>query len=67
MTGLDRLVATLDDVLTFAVEIAALQRRLPFLLEIIFAALDLVDDRFFIASGDRRLEVLEPLVRLAEE
>ena len=50
-----------------AVEVAALQRRLPLVLEIILAALDLVDDRFFVAAGDRGFEVREALVRLAEE
>ena len=64
---LDRLVAALDELVALAVQIAALQRRLPLLLEIILAALDLVDDRFFVAASDRGLEVLEALVRLAEE
>src|SRR6476661_3980223 len=53
--------------MAFAIEVAALQRGLPFFLEIILAALDLVDDRFLVAAGDRRLEVLEALVRLAQE
>src|SRR4051794_17235472 len=48
-------------------QVAALQRRLPFLLQVILAALHFVDDRLLVAAGDRSLEVLEPLVRLAEE
>src|SRR4051794_5688702 len=48
-------------------QVAALERRLPLRLEIILAALDLVDDRLLIAAGDRRFEILEPLVGLAEE
>ena len=64
---LDRLIAALDEVVRFAVQVAALQRGLPFLLEVILSALDFVDDRFLVAAGDRGLQVLEPLVCLAEE
>src|SRR5690348_11896033 len=67
MAGADRLVAALDHRAAFAVQRIAVQRRLEFVLQVILAALDLVDDRFLVAPGDRRLEILEPLVRLAEE
>ena len=48
-------------------QIAAFERRFELLLEIILAALDFVDDRLLVAAGDRRLEVEEALVGLAEE
>ena len=61
------LVALFDDRPTFAVQHVRIQRCLELLLEIILAALDFVDDRLFILAGDRGFQILEPLVRLAEE
>ena len=46
---------------------AAFERGLELLLQIVLAALDLVDDRLFVAAGDRGLEVEEALVGLAQE
>src|SRR5438270_1475257 len=67
VSRLDRLVEPFDQLMALALQFPALQRRLPFLLEIILTALDFVDDGFLVAAGDCGLEVLEPLVRLAEE
>ena len=64
---LHRLVATLHEIVGFTVQIAALQRGLPLFFQIVLAALDLVDDRLLVAASDHRLQVLEALVRLAEE
>ena len=62
-----RLKGALDGLAGFAGQIAALERRFELLLEIILAALDFVDDRSLVATGDGGLEVEETLVGLAEE
>ena len=67
MVGLHPLIEPLDQVVGLALEISALERGLEFRLEVILAAVDLIDDRFFIATGDRGFEIEETLVRLAEE
>ena len=65
---LHRLVAALDEIVAIRRSRSPLfERGLELLLEIVLAALDLVDDRLLVAAGDRRLQVLEALVRLAEE
>jgi hypothetical protein len=47
--------------------VSAVERGLELLLEIVLAALDLVDDRGVVAAGHRGLEVKEALVGGAEE
>jgi hypothetical protein len=62
-----RLVAALDRGAGLARQVAVVQRGLELRFEIIFAALDFVDDGFFVAAGDGRLLILESLMRLTEE
>ena len=67
MAGADRLIASLDDRTAFAAQRVGVEGRLEFALDIVFTAFDLVDDRFLVAPGDRRFQILEPLVCLAEK
>jgi len=67
VASLDRLIAALDQIVRLTMQVAALQCSLPFRLEVILAALDLVDDRFFVAAGNRGFKVEPALVGLAQE
>src|SRR6186997_3292505 len=61
----NRLISALNDRAAFAGHFVAAKRRFEFFLEIVFAALDLVQDSLVVASGDRRFEVEPGLVKAA--
>jgi len=65
MARADRLEGALDHGPAFAAQMLAVERGLELFLEIVLAALDLVDDGLLVAAGERRLEVKEALVGLA--
>jgi len=67
VAGANRLIATLHDRAAVTAQRIAVEGRLELVLEVIFAAFDLVDDRLLVAAGDRRLQILEALVSLAEK
>src|SRR3954465_6609058 len=45
----------------------AVERRFELGLEVILATLDLVDDGLLVTAGDRRLQIFEALVALAQK
>lgn len=67
MPGLDRLPRCTDCRARFGAEFVVLQRVLELGLDVIFAALDLVDDRLIVLAGDGGLENEERAVRTGED
>ena len=63
----DRLIDALHNRAALGGKVGVVEGGLELLLEIVLAALDLVDDRFLVATHDGRLKIDEALVGLAEE